>query len=123
MSRPIHFELPVDDPARAAAFYEAVFGWEIRRWEGAPYWLVTSGPDSEPGINGALGQRSDNFTVPMFVIGVGDLEEAMAAAEKAGATIVVGKTPIPGVGYSAYFTDPEGNQIGLFQADESVSAG
>ncbi len=123
MSRPIHFELPVDDPARAAAFYERVFGWEIEKWEGAPYWLVTSGPESEPGIDGALGARSEDFAVPTIVIGVDDIETAMAAAEEAGATIVIGKNPIPGVGYSAYFCDTEGNHVGLFEADEAATAG
>jgi len=121
MSRPIHFELPVEDQARAAAFYQEAFGWEIQQWEGAPYWLATTGPDSEPGIDGALGQKTEDFTVPTFVIGVEDLEAAMATVERAGATIVVGKNPIPGVGYSAYFTDPEGNQVGLFEADESAT--
>ncbi len=121
MPRPIHFEIPVEDPDRAAAFYEKVFAWDIQKWEGAPYWLVNSGPDSEPGINGALGQKSDEFAVPVFVIGVDDIEAAMASVEEAGATIAVGKNPIPGVGYSAYFDDPEGNRMGLFQSDESVT--
>ena len=121
MPRPIHFEIPVEDPDRAAAFYEKVFAWDIQKWEGAPYWLVNSGPDSEPGINGALGQKSDEFVVPVFVIGVDDIEAAMASVVEAGATIAVGKNPIPGVGYSAYFDDPEGNRMGLFQSDESVT--
>jgi predicted enzyme related to lactoylglutathione lyase len=29
MARPIHFELPADDPARAIAFYAEALGWEI----------------------------------------------------------------------------------------------
>ncbi len=122
MPRPVHFELPVEDPDRAAAFYQKVFAWEIQKWEGAPYWLVTSGPDSEPGINGALGQKSDDFSVPVFVIEVPDIEAALASVTEAGAVIVVEKNPIPGVGYSAYFTDPEGNRIGLFESNELVTA-
>ena len=122
MARPVHFELPVDDHSRAAAFYESVFGWEIQQWGDAPYWLVTSGPEEEPGINGALGARGENFTVPMFVIGVDDIDESIAAAESAGGRIVVGKNPIPGVGWSAYFLDTEGNQVGVFESDESVTA-
>lgn len=121
MSRPVHFEIPVDDQARAAAFYESVFGWDIQQWEGAPYWLVTTGADDRPGINGALGARGENFTTPMFVIDVDDIEASMKAVESAGATIVVGKNPIPGVGWSAYFVDTEGNQLGLFQDDPSVT--
>ncbi len=122
MARPIHFELPVEDQARAAAFYEKVFAWEIQQWEGAPYWLVTSGPDSEPGIDGALGQKSEDFAVPVFVIGVDDIDTAIGAVEEAGATITAGKNPIPGVGYAAYFDDPEGNRMGLFESDESATA-
>lgn len=121
MPRPVHFELPAEDPARAATFYEKVFGWDIQRWEGAPYWLVTSGPDSEPGINGALVQKSERFSLPVFVIEVADIDAAVAAVVEAGAVMVVEKNPIPGVGYSAYFDDPEGNRMGLFESDESVT--
>ena len=40
MSKVIHFELPADDPRRAIAFYEKVFGWTISKWEGPmDYWL------------------------------------------------------------------------------------
>ena len=122
MSRPVHFELPVDDQARAAAFYESVFGWEIQQWQGAPYWLVTSGPDDLPGINGALGARDEYLQAPTFVIGVEDIEASVEAAAAAGATITITKNPIPGVGWSAYFLDTEGNHVGLFQGDESVTA-
>lgn len=121
MPRPVHFELPVEDQSRAAAFYEKVFAWDIQQWEGAPYWLITSGPDTEPGINGALGVRSEELSVPVFVIGVPDIEAAMTTVEQAGGTVVVSKNPIPGVGYSAYFDDPEGNRMGLFESDESVT--
>ena len=122
MARPVHFELPVVDQVRAAAFYRNVFGWDIQQWEGAPYWLATTGPDSEPGINGALGRKSEDFAVPVFVIGVPDIEAAMASVEQAGAPIVHPKSPIPGVGYSAYFVDTEGNRMGLFESDESATA-
>ncbi|MBT8192932.1 MAG: VOC family protein [Acidimicrobiia bacterium] len=119
--RPVHFELPVVDQGRAAAFYEKVFGWDIQQWEGAPYWLATTGPDTEAGINGALGQKSEDFSVPMFVIEVPNIDAAMLSVVEAGATIVHPKSPIPGVGYSAYFTDTEGNRMGLFETDESAT--
>lgn len=122
MPRPIHFELPVDDHARAAEFYQSAFGWEIQEWEGAPYWLVTSGSNEEPGINGAFGPRSDDFPAPMLILGVDDIDAAIETAEAAGATAVSEKHPIPGVGYSCYFTDPEGNRLGLFEDDQAASA-
>lgn len=120
MARPIHFEIPVDDPERAADFYESAFGWQLARWEGAPYWMATTGVEGEPGINGALGQRSDQFQHVTFVIGVEDIEAAIKRVGEAGATITVEKNPIQGIGYSAYFSDPEGNIIGLFEPDDSA---
>jgi hypothetical protein len=58
MARVVHFEIHADNPERAAAFYRKVFDWQITKWDGpADYWLITTGPDSEPGINGAIVQR------------------------------------------------------------------
>lgn len=122
MARPIHFEMPVDDAERARAFYTSVFGWDINQWSDVPYWLITSGPDEEPGINGALIARTDAFPMPVIVVGVDDIDSTMTAAVEAGATLAGDKNSIPGVGYSAYLDDPEGNRIGLFQTDESAAA-
>lgn len=40
MGRVVHFEIHVDNPERAGAFYKAVFGWDIKRWGEHEYWLV-----------------------------------------------------------------------------------
>jgi predicted enzyme related to lactoylglutathione lyase len=34
MPRVVYFEIPADDPERAAKFYKEVFGWKIDKWEG-----------------------------------------------------------------------------------------
>ena len=53
MPRPVHFEIPAENPERAMKFYQAVFGWSFQKWDGPmPYWLITTGPASEPGITG-----------------------------------------------------------------------
>lgn len=55
MPRVIHFEIHAGEPARAISFYEKVFGWTFQKWEGPmEYWLVITGPDDQPGINGGL---------------------------------------------------------------------
>ena len=55
MPKVIWFEIPAADPERAIKFYEDVFGWKIEKWDGPfDYWLITTGPDDEPGINGAI---------------------------------------------------------------------
>ena len=60
MARVIHFEIPVDDADRAIAFYKNAFGWKIEKWPGPmDYWLVNTGDEKAPGINGAMMKRGD----------------------------------------------------------------
>jgi len=52
MPRPIHFEIPADQPERAVAFYQQLFGWQFQKWDGPmPYWLVRRARD--PASTGA----------------------------------------------------------------------
>ena len=37
-----------------------------------------------------------------------------------GGIVITGKMPIPGVGWSVYCLDSEGNTFGLFENDESA---
>lgn len=127
MSRVVHFEIHADDPARAAEFYTKVFGWKIVKWEGnLDYWLITTGDDKEPGINGALMKRQGRKYPDMAVIGyvctvqVDNIDEYMKKAEKSGGVNAVPKNTIPGVGYVAYFQDTEGNVFGIHQEDRSA---
>lgn len=123
MLRVVHFELPVDDPERAVRFYQAVFGWKIEKWEGPQdYWLVTTGPDTEPGINGALARRSDGIQMTQNTVEVPSLDEAIAKVVDNGGTIIYPKSPIPGVGYLAYCKDTEGNIFGMMESDTSAGA-
>lgn len=61
MNRIVHFEIQVDDPERAIAFYTKVFGWQIDKYPGLgwDYWgvMTTEKDSTEPGINGGLLRR------------------------------------------------------------------
>lgn len=123
MSRVVHFEIPADDPGRAVGFYEQVFGWKFKKWEGPmDYWLIETGPDDEPGINGGLMKREQPGQGVCNTLGVGSVDDFVGKVTDAGGTIVVPKSPIPGVGYVAYGQDPEGNAFGLFEQDDSAVA-
>ncbi len=123
MPRPIHFEIPANDPERIIAFYQSAFGWTIQKWEGGgmPYWLITTGPDGEPGINGGILKKRDPEQPCVNTIGVANLDEAIATVTNSGGTICVPKMPIPGVGWLAYGKDPEGNIFGMMQEDRSAA--
>ncbi len=123
MSKIVHFEIPADDPERAGAFYRDVLGWEITRFGGEPYWLVRAGEDGEPGANGAIVAREDLRRSPVLIAGVADIDDVLRRAEACGGKVAQGRLPVPGLGWSAYVTDPEDNTIGLFQPDPSAAAG
>ena len=100
-----------------------MLGWEFKKWDGPmPYWLVTTGPDSQPGINGGLIQRRgaiDGEAVTAYVCTVDTpaLDEYLQKAQAAGVVVVVPKMPTPGVGWLAYCKHTEGNIFGMMQND------
>jgi predicted enzyme related to lactoylglutathione lyase len=120
MSRVIHFEIPAGNPERAVAFYTKAFGWKIEKWPGPmEYWMVNTGAEGTPGINGGL-MRNDNVKTTTNTIGVESVDKAIETVTKAGGKLVMPKTPIPTVGYFAYLEDTEGNIFGVMQADPSA---
>lgn len=121
MAKVVHFEIPVDDPERARTFYSSVLDWAIESWGDEGYWLATG--EGEMGADGALITRGALHQSPVIVVGVASLDDTLAAAEAAGAEVLHGRQEIPGVGYSAYFRDPEGNTIGLFEPSGEGAGG
>ncbi len=125
MPRVVHFELGAVQPERAVEFYRKVFGWEITKWEGPQdYWLIMTGEEKEPGIDGGLAKRGDApFPQPVTnTIDVPSVDEAIKKVEANGGEILVPKSPVPGVGWLSYFKDTEGNIFGMMEADESAPA-
>ena len=126
MARPVHFEIHAADPDRARRFYSTVFGWTIERWGDQDYWIVTTGTDDQPGINGGLLPRRGPAPEPgapvnAFVAthGVEDIDAVLKTALDNGATVALDKDRVPGVGLLAYLLDPEGNIFGVLQPEQS----
>ena len=121
MPRPIHFEIPAEDPQRAIQFYETIFGWSFHKWDGpAEYWIINTGPDSEPGIHGGLMTRRHPDQPCVNTVGVTDLDASLQLVEKSGGQCVVPKMPVPGVGWLAYCKDTEGYIFGMLQSDRAA---
>ena len=121
MPRPIHFEIPADNPERAIAFYSAALDWRAERFPDAEYWLVKTGAEGEPGIDGGISRRRDPEERPTNVMGVASVAAAMQRIEAAGGRITVPRMAIPGVGWVAYALDTEGNPFGVFRADPEAA--
>jgi predicted enzyme related to lactoylglutathione lyase len=121
MSRPIHFEIPAENPQRAIAFYSNVFGWKFSKWDGPmDYWVISTGQASEPGIDGGLLPRRDPNQPCVNTIGVANVDDAVASVLSHGGAIALPKMAVPGVGWLAYGKDTEGHIFGMMQADPSA---
>lgn len=123
MPRVIHFELATDDPEQTVEFYRNVFGWQIEKWDGPrDYWLLTTGPDSEPGINGAILRKEDTVSNAGVcpIINVASVDEFIEAVAAHGGKVVMPRTTVPGIGYLAYCADPGGIVFGIMEQDESA---
>jgi predicted enzyme related to lactoylglutathione lyase len=126
MPRVVHFEIHAADPERAVRFYRDVLGWDFKKWEGPQdYWLVTTGPQEQPGINGGLLRRmgpASGEAVLAYVctVDVPSVDEYTGRATKAGGQVVLPKMPVPGVGWLAYCKDTEGNIFGMMQMDPAA---
>jgi uncharacterized protein len=132
MFRPVHFEIHATDTDTVRAFYESVFGWRFQQWGDIPYWVVTTGqgdpagdePDSSAGVNGGMLPRQGDppgadQPVNAFVmtVEVPDCDLYVQRALAAGGSIALPANDMPGVGRLAYVKDPDGNILGMLQAE------
>jgi predicted enzyme related to lactoylglutathione lyase len=133
----VHFEIPADEPERAAKFYRELFGWEIQRWgnaatregsaAGPEYWMVRTVPadaegrPTQPGANGGLMRRMFPGQAPVNYIGVERVEDFVRKAEHLGAKVVMPKTPVPGMGWFAQLRDTEGNVFAVWETDPAAA--
>ena len=108
-----HIEFPADDVERAKRFYSAVAGWEFGETDGFPgYFMFRNGEQS----GGGLGKRGESVgSVIRVYITVDQLEDAVAAAEANGGSLVTPPSEIPGMGRWAAVRDSEGSEIGLWE--------
>jgi len=123
MRRIVHFEIYTDDPEAVQAFYGDVFGWRFKKFEGGPieYWLVTTGDDTVPGINGGLTRpREGQSPGTLNTIAVPSLDETVKKIEERGGTICVPKMAIPGVGWLAYAQDPGKTVFGIMEPNTNA---
>lgn len=110
------FEIPVVDIERAARFYSAIFATEIKLME---FGATVMGflPASEGGVGGGI-VKGDGY-VPsqqgtlVYLNGGEDLNVVLNRVEAAGGKVTLAKTDIGENGFMAYFTDTEGNKVGL----------
>jgi uncharacterized protein len=112
MAAPItHFEIGGRDVARARKFYSELLGWEFQEIMGVAM-VVPSGKGIGGHLN-ALGHEPANYVT--IYAQVDNIEAYLDRATRLGGRTIVPKTEVPQNGWFAWFADPDGNVIGLWQ--------
>ena len=105
-------DIPATDVQASAAFYQKVFGWNIRQHPSGTLafddptgaisgkWVLKRQPSDTPGI--------------LFYINVDSVAKAANAVVAAGGDIVQ-RIGVDAPDITARFSDPAGNVVGLFQ--------
>ncbi|MDZ4092492.1 MAG: VOC family protein [Arthrobacter sp.] len=118
----IHFEIPADDENRAREFYSSAFGWKISAMPEMSYAMLMTTPTDETGmpsvpgsINGGMFHREGDLTSPVVTVDVEDIDATLEKINSLGGSTVTPRQEVGTMGWSAYFRDPEGNILGLWQ--------
>ncbi len=87
----------------------------FEKWDGPfDYWLITTGPDEEPGINGAIMTKEMGEMV-RNTIGVDSYDDFAKKIEKEGGTKMSEKMEIPKMGIMGSFKDTGGNIFAIME--------
>ncbi len=117
----VHFEIGCKDIKKTQEFYGKLLGWEFE--SGGPNMAMVGNlghgadpkGDASGGIGGhisALGHPPHQYVT--VYAQVDDIEATLAKVERLGGKTMIPKQEVPGMGWFAWFTDPEGNTVGLW---------
>ncbi|HEY5411796.1 MAG TPA: VOC family protein [Caulobacteraceae bacterium] len=101
----VFFDIAGPDMAKQAAFYSAVFDWDV-----APGGGFTA--PAAPSLAGTL--RADPADKVLY-LGVEDVTATLAKIVAHGGQIVSPRFEVKGVVVLGLFTDPAGNRLGLVE--------
>jgi hypothetical protein len=104
---------------RGRRFYEKVFGWSFQKWGDVDYYVITTGDEGTPGINGGMmprqGGSGDKVIGWIVTVGVDNLDTTLSEIEANGGSLALPKQRMEGVGWVAYAKDTEENIFGMIQ--------
>jgi predicted enzyme related to lactoylglutathione lyase len=114
------FAIHADDVQRCRRFYEAVFQWQFEPWGPPDFYLVHTGDDDKPGVQGLMHRRQQPRGTGgpncfECTIAVRDLDAVTAAVTANGGRDLMNKAPVPTVGVLTKFEDTEGNVLSAME--------
>jgi len=112
MGQPVmHFEIGCRNREKSAKFYSTLFGWKTEEF--GPALMIDTG--NKTGIQGHFNSLShEPHHYVTFYIQVEDIKDHLNKIEKLGGKTMIPKTEVPGAGHFAWFSDLDGNCVGLW---------
>ena len=117
----VHVEVIGPDPGALRAFYAALFGWDSL--PGAPVapgisdtqsYAFIDAPEGAQPVAGGIGGGPGFEAHATFYVGVADVGQALADAERLGGAVVLGPERNTGTGVVVgHLLDPAGNLVGV----------
>jgi predicted enzyme related to lactoylglutathione lyase len=125
----VHFEIYADDAEKLGQFYSSLFDWTLEPIAGMDYVLIKTvdtdkqGMPTQPGgANGGMMKRPADFESRCWInyVLVDSVDATVERAQKLGAALMKGKSAVPGMGWFAMLSDPQGNVFALWQMDKDA---
>lgn len=116
MNQVAFFEIPVLDLKKAESFFGTIFGWSFERVRGLPDVLLISNLPHGPA--GLIFKTNSISKKPGVIVHVevSSIDETLKGVKKARGKVTHQKTMIPGQGWYAYFTTPDGCMLAVWQS-------
>lgn len=113
-----HVELQTTDLDGAKKFYKELFDWktEAHKMPEGEYAMFNPGKGPAGGMMKSPVPGAPPFW--MMYICVADLEGQTRKASELGAEVVMGKTPVEGMGYFSVLKDPQGAVFAMWESVE-----
>jgi hypothetical protein len=108
-----YVELTVTDLDAAARFYADAFGWRFTSYGPGYAGIRHPHDDAAPEVGGLRLGEDVRPGGPLVLLYSADLDASVAAVTRAGGRVVAGPYPFPG-GRRFSFTDPSGNELGVW---------
>ncbi|WP_039906883.1 VOC family protein [Micromonospora lupini] len=108
-----YIEFTVTDLGEAKRFYADAFGWQFTDY--GPEYAGIRSPhgDTAPEVGGLRLDEKARVGGPLVLLYSNDLDRSVQAVQEAGGKVVEGPYEFPG-GRRFHFTDPSGNELGVW---------
>jgi predicted enzyme related to lactoylglutathione lyase len=117
MANPVvHFEVTGKDGKKLQDFYAKTFGWKVNADNPMNYGIVDA-PDTGGGMGGGISAGAGGTKQVTFYIALDNPQSYLDKIESKGGKTVMPLTEIQGIVKFAQYADPEGNVVGIIDAN------